>query len=175
MRKQLPYETRRDLPTHRGRRLEPRHTRLRGLVTRAFTSRRVAALAPEIEARTANNDILGAKPIRSIRLDSVENDGHSGQSMSLAANSFVCFEARSFIETDRGAVAAGDAEDVRESQHQRCAHREIAEGAETDGRGNRTEYSYDANGRQISTMHEDGSETFVTYDSRGNILTENYH
>ncbi|WP_424969058.1 cytochrome P450 [Dinoroseobacter sp. S76] len=28
----------------------PRHTRLRGLVTRAFTSRRVAALAPEIEA-----------------------------------------------------------------------------------------------------------------------------
>ena len=28
----------------------PRHTRLRGLVLRAFTSRRIAALAPEIEA-----------------------------------------------------------------------------------------------------------------------------
>ncbi|MDQ2068094.1 cytochrome P450 [Xinfangfangia sp. CPCC 101601] len=30
----------------------PRHTRLRGLVLRAFTSRRIAALAPEIEALT---------------------------------------------------------------------------------------------------------------------------
>ena len=30
----------------------PRHTRLRGLVLRAFTSRRIAALQPEIEALT---------------------------------------------------------------------------------------------------------------------------
>lgn len=32
----------------------PRHTRLRGLVLRAFTSRRIAALAPEIEALCHN-------------------------------------------------------------------------------------------------------------------------
>ena len=32
----------------------PRHTRLRGLVLRAFTSRRIAGLAPEIEALLAS-------------------------------------------------------------------------------------------------------------------------
>ncbi|WP_049645332.1 cytochrome P450 [Candidatus Rhodobacter oscarellae] len=38
----------------------PRHTRLRGLVLRAFTSRRIAALAPEIEALCA--ELMGAFP-----------------------------------------------------------------------------------------------------------------
>ncbi len=38
----------------------PRHTRLRGLVLRAFTSRRIAALAPEIEALT--QDLITALP-----------------------------------------------------------------------------------------------------------------
>ena len=38
----------------------PRHTRLRGLVLRAFTSRRIAALAPEITATCA--DLLAAVP-----------------------------------------------------------------------------------------------------------------
>ncbi|MDI3334945.1 cytochrome P450 [Defluviimonas aestuarii] len=38
----------------------PRHTRLRSLVLRAFTSRRIAALAPEIEALT--HDLIDAFP-----------------------------------------------------------------------------------------------------------------
>ena len=38
----------------------PRHTRLRGLVLRAFTSRRIAALAPEIA--TLTNDLIDALP-----------------------------------------------------------------------------------------------------------------
>ena len=38
----------------------PRHTRLRGLVLRAFTSRRIAALAPEIAA--LSHDLIGALP-----------------------------------------------------------------------------------------------------------------
>jgi cytochrome P450 len=38
----------------------PRHTRLRGLVLRAFTSRRIAALAPEIEALT--HELIDAFP-----------------------------------------------------------------------------------------------------------------
>ena len=38
----------------------PRHTRLRGLVLRAFTSRRIAALGPEIEALT--HQLIDALP-----------------------------------------------------------------------------------------------------------------
>lgn len=38
----------------------PRHTRLRGLVLRAFTSRRIKAMAPEIEALT--HDLINAFP-----------------------------------------------------------------------------------------------------------------
>ena len=38
----------------------PRHTRLRGLVLRAFTSRRIAALAPEIDALA--NDLVDRLP-----------------------------------------------------------------------------------------------------------------
>lgn len=38
----------------------PRHTRLRGLVLRAFTSRRIAALQPEIEA--LSHDLIDALP-----------------------------------------------------------------------------------------------------------------
>jgi cytochrome P450 len=38
----------------------PRHTRLRGLVLRAFTSRRIKAMAPEIEALT--HDLIDAFP-----------------------------------------------------------------------------------------------------------------
>jgi cytochrome P450 len=39
----------------------PRHTRLRGLVLRAFTSRRIAALAPEIE--TLTHQLIDALPL----------------------------------------------------------------------------------------------------------------
>jgi cytochrome P450 len=39
----------------------PRHTRLRGLVLRAFTSRRIAAMAPEIEARC--QDLIDRFPV----------------------------------------------------------------------------------------------------------------
>jgi unspecific monooxygenase len=59
--REVPPEARRPIPGHLAPfyaveahsmlELEPpRHTRLRGLVLRAFTSRRIAALAPEIEA-----------------------------------------------------------------------------------------------------------------------------
>jgi unspecific monooxygenase len=59
--REVPAERRRPVPAHLAPfyaveahsmlELEPpRHTRLRGLVLRAFTSRRIAALAPEIEA-----------------------------------------------------------------------------------------------------------------------------
>lgn len=44
----------------------PRHTRLRGLVTRAFTSRRIAALAPEIEALC--HDLIDRFPTRDVDL-----------------------------------------------------------------------------------------------------------
>ena len=43
----------------------PRHTRLRGLVLRAFTSRRIAALAPMIEALCNDLDrCLSGRPVR---------------------------------------------------------------------------------------------------------------
>lgn len=50
-----------DVEAHSMLELEPpRHTRLRGLVLRAFTSRRIASLEPEIER--LSHDLLGAIP-----------------------------------------------------------------------------------------------------------------
>lgn len=75
--REVPEEKRRSIPdhlkpfyaveAHSMLELEPpRHTRLRSLVLRAFTSRRIAALAPEIEALT--HDLIDAFPAGEVDL-----------------------------------------------------------------------------------------------------------